>query len=79
MLNCSLPPLGMILILDYFVGKGNKPEVTVRWSSVIGVIAGATVANIVPWGIASMNGMAVAAVCYLLNAKRGEKDTFSFI
>lgn len=66
-LNCTLPPLGMILILDYFIGKGDKPEVTVRWSSVIGVVMGATIANIITWGIASINGMAVAAVCYLSN------------
>jgi len=32
---------------------------------VIGVIAGAVVANLVSWGIASINGMAVAAVCYV--------------
>ena len=31
----------------------------------IGVIAGAVVANLVSWGIASINGMAVAAVCYV--------------
>lgn len=72
-LNCTLPPLGMILILDYFIGKKNKPEVTVRWSSVIGVITGAIAANIISWGIASMNGMTVAAVCYLTNAYYSHK------
>lgn len=66
-LNCTLPPLGMILILDYFIGKKNQPEVTVRWSSIIGVITGAIIANIIPWGIASINGMAVAAICYFSN------------
>ena len=29
-----------------------------------GVILGAIVANLLHWGIASINGMAVAAVCY---------------
>lgn len=67
-LNCTLPPLGMILILDYFIGKKDREEVTVRWSSVIGVILGAIVANTITWGIASINGMAIAAVCYLANA-----------
>ena len=30
-----------------------------------GVAAGAVVANLVPWGIASINGMVVASICYL--------------
>ena len=31
-----------------------------------GVVLGAVVANLVHWGIASINGMVVAAVCYLI-------------
>ena len=34
------------------------------WSAVIGVIAGAVVANLVHWGFASINGMVVAACCW---------------
>ena len=34
--------------------------------AVVGVIAGAVVANLVKWGFPAINGMAVAAVCYLL-------------
>lgn len=64
-LNCTLPPLGAILILDFFLGHREQKVVTVRWSAVIGVIAGAIVANLITWGIASINGMAVAAVIYL--------------
>lgn len=64
-LNCTLPPLGAILILDYFLGKRERKTVQVNWCCVIGVIAGAIIANIVSWGIASINGMAVAALCYL--------------
>ncbi len=67
-LNCTLPPIGLILILDYFVNKKNYEEETelkqVNWFAVIGVILGAVVANLLKWGIASINGMAVAAVCY---------------
>lgn len=40
--------------------------VTVNWFAVAGVILGAIVANVVTWGIASINGMAVAAVCYVI-------------
>ena len=41
----------------------------VEWGSVIGVVAGAVVANLLPYGIASINGMAVAAVCYIIGSK----------
>ena len=67
-LNCTLPPLGAILILDYFYNKRSAvapSETTVNWFSIIGLIAGAVVANLIPWGIASVNGMAVAALCYV--------------
>ena len=58
-------PVGIILILHYFTHRG-KPvkETVVDWSAVIGVIAGAVVANLVHWGFASLNGMAVAALCW---------------
>lgn len=72
-LNCTLPPVGIILVLSYFVDKEadkeGAEEKVVDWFAVAGVILGAVVANIVPYGIASINGMAVAAVCYLIGRK----------
>lgn len=69
-LNGTLPPIGLILILDYFMNKKDYEAVggekKVNWFAVAGVIAGAVVANLVHWGIASINGMAVAAVFYLI-------------
>ena len=69
-LNGTLPPIGLILILDYFMNKKDYETVggekKVNWFAVAGVIAGAIVANLVHWGIASINGMAVAAVFYLI-------------
>ena len=56
-----------------------------NWFAVIGVIAGAVVANLVSWGIASINGMAVAAVCYVAGqvlckiVKKRQKMHNSFI
>ena len=70
-LNCTLPPVGIILVISYFMNKKDyeKPDESlevVNWFAVIGVIAGAVVANVVSWGIASINGMAVAAVLYVV-------------
>lgn len=70
-LNCTLPPVGIILVLSYFMNKkaydtDTVTMVTVNWFAVAGVILGAIVANVVTWGIASINGMAVAAVCYVI-------------
>ena len=64
-LNCTLPPVGIILILHYFLNRGKEvTEKTVDWAAIAGVVAGAVVANLVHWGFASINGMAVAALCW---------------
>ena len=70
-LNCTLPPIGIVLILSYFCHRkeylsDTMPRRSVNWAAVLGVVAGAVVANLVMWGIPSINGMAVAAVCFLL-------------
>ena len=67
MLNCTLPPVGIILIISYFMNKDNfvnAPLRTVDWWAVVGVVAGAVVANLVKWGFPAINGMAVAALLY---------------
>ena len=61
----------MILVLAYFMNKedfeADQPKLkTVDWFAVAGVILGAIVANLLHWGIASINGMVVAAVCYCI-------------
>ena len=59
-----------IVKLGYFLNKEKYQDVevseNVNWFAVIGVVLGAVVANLVHWGIASINGMVVAAVCYLI-------------
>ena len=70
-LNCTLPPIGAILIISYFMNRKayqtDTVEIkTVNWASVIGVVLGAVVANLLHWGIASINGMVVAVICYLI-------------
>ncbi|MDD6311384.1 MAG: cytosine permease [Firmicutes bacterium] len=71
-LNCTLPPIGIILVVSYFMNKNDYKDVettvNVNWFAVIGVVAGAIAANLIHWGIASVNGMVVAVVCYLVGA-----------
>ena len=71
-LNATLPPIGGIIILDYYLNRGKySREVTeeINWGAVIGVIAGALVGNFVHWGIASVNAMVVACICYVAYRK----------
>ncbi|MBQ9310518.1 MAG: cytosine permease [Bacteroidales bacterium] len=70
-LNCTLPPVGIVLIIDYFVNRksyldGSKDEKAVNWFAVAGVVLGAVVANLVHWGFPAINGMVVAAICYCI-------------
>ena len=76
-LNCTLPPVGIILILDYFLSRedyltGEDSTVQVNWAAIAGVVLGAVVANLVHWGLPSLNGMAVAAICYLVGRHFGK-------
>ena len=69
-LNCTLPPVGIILIIHYFTNRkayldGTVAEPVVNWGAVVGVVAGAVVANLLHWGIPAINGMVVAALCFL--------------
>ena len=73
-LNGTLPPIGAIIILDYFLNREkyrgeDQQKVSVNWGAVLGVVAGALVGNFVKWGIASVNAMAVACACYLVYTK----------
>ena len=76
-LNCTLPPVGIILVLSYFLNreayKATETTQQVNWFAVIGVVLGAVAANLIHWGIASINGMVIAAVCYLVGHFVGKK------
>lgn len=68
-LNAALPPVGALVALDYFLHrKDYEKEVCqeIRMGSVIGVLAGGLAGNLIPGGIASVNAMAVACICYLI-------------
>ena len=64
-------PVVAIPLKNNFMNRKEYEEdkvkiVTVNWFAVAGVVLGAIVANVVPAGIASINGMAVAALCYVI-------------
>ena len=69
-LNCALPPIGIIVILDYFKNRkkyeGTHNEAIVNWFNVIGIIAAAAVANFLQWGIAAVNAMVVSAIFFFI-------------
>lgn len=73
-LNCALPPIGIIVILDFFKnrrkykmdGTSNLKIKNVNWFNMAGIIIGMLVANFLSWGIAALNAMVVAAICYFI-------------
>ena len=70
-LNCTLPPVGIILILHYFMNRkayldDTVPVKEVDWFAIAGVVLGAVVANLVKWGFPAINGMVVATICFLI-------------
>lgn len=74
-LNCALPPIGMIVILDYFKNRskydGKHTEAVVNWFNVLGIIAAAIVANFLQWGIAAVNAMVVCAIFFFIGELTG--------
>ncbi len=73
-LNATLPPVGGIIILDFFMNRSRYKEGKVylddvNWGAIAGVIAGALVGNFVSFGISSINAMATACVIYAVYTK----------
>ena len=48
--------------------------VAVNWFNIAGIVVGAVVANVFPWGIAALNAMIVAAICFFLGELLGKKN-----
>ena len=70
-LNATLPPVGAIIMIDFFLNKENYKENSVvagkiNIGSVLGVILGAVAGNLIKWGIASIHAMVTAIVVYLV-------------
>lgn len=78
-LNATLPPVGAIIALDFFLHRANYKddspvERRFNFGAILGVIAGALAGNFVPFGIAAINAMAAACICYfaaeIINKKK---------
>ena len=76
-LNATLPPVGMIIMMDFFMHRdsykaGSVVERNVNWGAIAGVVAGALVGNLtngtlIPdfvFGVAAVNAMVVAGIIY---------------
>ena len=76
-LNATLPPVGMIIMMDFFMHRdsykaGSVVERNVNWGAIAGVVAGALVGNLtngtlIPdfvFGIAAVNAMVVVGIIY---------------
>jgi cytosine permease len=78
-LNATLPPIGAIIMLDFFLNRKNYmgEKVIARkvnWAAVAGVVAGALVGNFVKWGVAAINAMVVAVIIFYFGSKIFYKD-----
>lgn len=75
LLNATLPPIGAIIVMSFLMEKekyadGADMEIEdINPGAVAGLVIGAVVANLFPYGVASINGMFVACVCYYLGKK----------
>lgn len=78
-LNATLPPIGAIIALDFFMHRekyteGAPVERKFNLGAIAGVIAGALAGNFIPFGIAAVNAMVVASACFLLTEMTGKKQ-----
>lgn len=68
-LNCALPPIGIIVILDYFKNRSKFQSTytakNINWFNVAGIVIGAIAANLISWGIAAVNAMVIAGLCWV--------------
>lgn len=64
-LNAALPPIGTVIILDYFMNRKDydiSDVSAVRYENIISVMVGSFIGLVVKHGIASLNAMICSAV-----------------
>ncbi len=73
LLGSMIPPVGAVIIIDYFMSKDQYQEVeTARewnWNAIIAVIVGIALGLIIQVGITPINSLIVASVVYIVLSK----------
>ncbi len=72
MLNTFLPPIGAILIIDYFFVKNTSAKV-VNTAAVIAWASGVIVANVISFGLPAINGIIASMIVYVIIMKLTNK------
>lgn len=79
-LGYAIPPVGGVVILDYFMHKNRYMESdetsirVVNWAAIAAVIGGAVIGLLVPVGIASLNSILAACVIFFVGDKLFYKE-----
>ncbi len=73
-LNAALPPIGAVLILEYFLHRNvflekEAPAYEINPGALFGVIIGFLAGTFLPWGFTSVNAMLAACLADLAYAK----------
>ena len=73
LLGSMIPPVGAVLIIDYWMNKGQYQEVettqTWNWQAIVAVVLGIITGLIVRVGIIPINSLLVAGVVYIVLSK----------
>jgi cytosine permease len=74
LLSGLIPPVGVVLIIHYYMNRREYADVKhkyvkLRIGSISAVLCGALVGIFVPWGIAPVNALIVAAIICLISEK----------
>ena len=78
-LNAALPPVGAVLITEYFLNrevflKETEPADEINPGALFGVIAGILAGSFLPWGITSVNAMLAACLADFIYMKAKGKS-----
>ncbi len=75
-LNSMLPPVGGILIADYFFVKKRKYDTiektefkNINWVAIVSFLAGFIVANVVTVGVIALNAIITTMLVYVVGTK----------
>ena len=75
-LNSMLPPVGGIIIADYFFVKKRKYDTmentkfkNINWIAIIAFLAGFIVANVVSVGVIALNAIVTTILVYVIGTK----------